>query len=202
MFLSELTVSNQGYRLSEPLRLSHADNYSHVLHQKNWIPFEWNKTLHVSYSLFPHEVLETNVKSGASHCVHNTQGILNWDYGQPRGSTPPVLVDGEYLAFFHSSCRMTSAASHHQIAWHYFMGAYTFSANPPFEITHMSEKPIIGENFYTPSSRYKRVIFPGGCVVEGAYIHVAYGKDDHEIWIATFDKEALKQSLKPINHLP
>jgi predicted GH43/DUF377 family glycosyl hydrolase len=43
------------------------------------------------------------------------------------------------------------------------------------------------------------VIFPGGFVVIDPYIYVAYGKDDHEMWIAPIDKAELKKALKPVS---
>jgi predicted GH43/DUF377 family glycosyl hydrolase len=78
------------------------------------------------------------------------------------------------------------------------MGACTFSASPPFELTKMTAKPIIGPDFYTASYLEKRVIFPGGFVDAGDLIYIAYGKDDCEIWIATLDKKELKKALIPI----
>jgi len=198
MFMAELIRTDNGYQLSIPMKLYHDDKYAKFLHQKNWIPFEWNKKLYMSYSLFPHEVLEPNLKNGACHPVYQTQATLNWNYGTVRGGTPPLLVDGEYLAFFHSGIKMASESSYNWKIWHYFMGAYTFSAEPPFEITKATEKPIISDEFYTLSYRPKRVIFPGGFVVCGPHIYVAYGKDDCEICIATLDKDELKRALVPV----
>ena len=78
------------------------------------------------------------------------------------------------------------------------MGAYTFSPTPPFQITRFTPEPIVAEGFYTQSSQWKRVIFPGGFVVADPYIYVAYGKHDVEMWIATIDKAELKKALKPV----
>jgi predicted GH43/DUF377 family glycosyl hydrolase len=91
---------------------------------------------------------------------------------------------------------MASAASRGKKQWHYFMGAYTFAAKPPFEVTHISKLPIVARGFYTNSSYYKKVIFPGGFVVEGDYFYVAYSKDDQEMWIAKIDKEALRRTMQ------
>ena len=93
---------------------------------------------------------------------------------------------------------MKSPASQGWKSWHYFTGAYTFSAEPPFEMTKISPQPIMGEDFYLSSSCEKRVVFPGGFAISGPYIYLAYGKDDSEIWVATLDKEALQASLVPI----
>lgn len=195
MFLAELRLINGKYQLFSPLKLTHEEKYFSVLQQKNWIPFEYQNSLFFSYSIHPHEVLKPNLESGLCSRRYQTEPKLNWNYGSLRGSSAAQLVDGSYLAFFHSSVYIRSSISPHFRAWHYFMGAYTFSATPPFELTQISEKPIFCNNFYSSTSSDKKVVFPGGFAVEGSHIYVAYGKDDREIWIATLDKEALQQSL-------
>jgi len=75
------------------------------------------------------------------------------------------------------------------------MGAYTFSATPPFGLKKISPEPIMHPEFYTYSHFSKRVIYPGGFVVEGEKLYLSYGKDDCEVWIATIDVAELKKSL-------
>ena len=75
------------------------------------------------------------------------------------------------------------------------MGAYTFSSKPPFEITKMTPAPIVGKDFYKESDYFRRIIYPAGYVVSGDTIYISYGKDDQEIWIATLDKNGLKDAL-------
>ena len=119
--------------------------------------------------------------------------------GSLRGSTPPILDDGEYFAFFHSSIVTSSASSFGYEMYFYFMGAYTFSATPPFPnhknqcSAHQRMTPFIPIPLFTNVS-----FFPGGCVIADDFVYVAYGKDDCEIWIATLDKAALKRSLIPV----
>lgn len=194
MFMAELLFLNDRFVLSSPLKLFCQEKRLQ-LWQKNWVPFEWNRVLYLSYSINPHEVLYTNLISGECYSSFNSSFLSNWPYGSMRGSSAASLVDEEYLAFFHSSKFMASDATYDQPAWHYFMGAYTFSANPPFQLTRVSREPIIAEGFYEPSCSWKKVIFPGGYVVKDPYIHVAYGKNDSEIWILTLDKEAFMNSL-------
>lgn len=196
MFIAELFYDGDKFTLSTPLKLRYEKKY-HQLVQKNWVPFEWDNTLLLAYSLGPHEIIYPNLYNGACYPCYETSSPIHWDYGTLRGSTPPILVDGEYLAFFHSGTLFSSSASWDLPLWHYFMGAYTFTAEPPFEITKTTPHPIVGKGFYTLSDCEKRVIFPGGFVVSGSNIHVAYGKDDCEVWIATIDKNALKKALVP-----
>ncbi len=198
MFMAELTYVDNQFKLSSPLKLAYEAKYHTAMWQKNWVPFEWNNMLLMTYSINPHEILYPNLMNGSCYHCYDTWMDIDWKWGKLRGSTPPLLVDGEYLAFFHSGAVTSSRASWGWELWHYFMGAYTFSAEPPFKITKISPHPIVAEGFYTQSAREKRVIFPGGFAVSGPYIYMAYGKDDYEIWIATIDKDALKKSLVPI----
>ena len=198
MFVAELFYQNGFFTISAARKLIHEAEYQSRIWQKNWVPFEWNGMLLLTYSVNPHEILYPNFVSGNCYPYHKTELDLAWKWGGLRCSVPPLLDEGEYLSFFHSASFTSSPASWGYDMWHYFMGAYTFSKDPPFHITKMSASPIIGDNFYTPSSFYKRVVFPGGCVISDSYIYVAYGKDDREIWIATLDKAALKRSLIPV----
>ncbi len=198
MFIAELFLADGHFQLSSPLKLFFEEKYHSTWQQKNWVPFEWQNGLYFIYSVNPHEILSSNLKNGACYSLYKTTPSIQWVYGSLRGSSEAQLVDGEYLAFFHSSAKIRSPASYDWKLWHYFMGAYTFSPKPPFEITKMTPQPIMAEDFYTPSYREKRVVFPGGFAVDGPYIHVAYGKDDCEIWIATLDREELKKSLVPV----
>lgn len=195
LFMVELFFKDNTFSFSLPIKLYYEPKYNSSWWQKNWIPFEWNKQLLLIYSIDPHEVIVPNLTNGACYLFNKTTPSHDWQFGILRGSSAALLVDGEYLAFFHSHVKTISPVSWGWELYHYFMGAYTFSAEPPFEVTKISPKPIIGEGFYTTCSYYKRVIFPGGFVVDGPLIYMAYGKDDCEMWIATLDKIALKKSL-------
>lgn len=199
MFISELFISENGFSLSAPIKLICEEKYGMQYWQKNWSAFEWQNKLMISYSLNPHEVLYTNLFNGNCYLCYSTWADIDWNWGTLRGSASPVIVDGEYLSFFHSGKVVTSPASWGYELWHYFMGAYTFSLQPPFEITKISPKPIFTEGFYTQSYCPKRVIFPGGFVIDGNLLYLAYGKDDEEIWIATLDLKQLKNSLVPVH---
>ena len=200
MFIAELIWTNDHYELSTPLKLYYEAEYSRQLWQKNWIPFEYEGKLFFSYTINPHLVLYPNLMTGACYSFYDTDFPSQWQFGKLRGSSQAQLMDGEYFAFFHSSICDASEASFNNELWHYFMGAYTFSAKPPFQITSMTPRPLVTEGMYTRSyNKKKKVVFPGGFAVVGPFIYLAYGKDDCEIWIMTIDKEALKKAMKPID---
>ncbi len=198
MYIAELFYADGVFSLGKPIKLVYEAKYNSQVVQKNWVPFVKDEALLLTYTLNPHEVLYPNLKTGICYPSYLSSANIKWNFGPLRGSTPPLLVDGEYLAFFHSGSFTSSPSSLGYDLWHYFMGAYTFSAEPPFEMTKMTPLPITDKSFYTHSDYYKRVIFPGGFVISDSYIYVAYGKDDREIWIATLDKEMLKKALRPV----
>jgi predicted GH43/DUF377 family glycosyl hydrolase len=204
MYMAQLSYVGGEFVLSEPLKLYHQKEYSTQKWQKNWVPFEWHGALLMSYSLIPHEVLYTDTISG--ECLpfvkkEFANPMWQWKWGTLRGGTPAMLLDDQYLAFFHSSIVTSSEASNGVAMHHYYMGAYTFSNEPPFEITKVTPFPIKANGFYTQSPSPKRVIFPGGYVVRDKYLYLAYGKDDSEIWIATIDRQALNNALVPVSLL-
>lgn len=198
MFLAEVQVNDDGLTLAPAIKLIHEKKYPVQLWQKNWLPFEYNHEPFMIYTVTPHEILHPDLMTGICAAVCETTSTPCWQWGECRGSTPPLLVDGEYLVFFHSMVRIQSDISDDRKIPHYFFGAYTFSAAPPFEITKMTPNPIIAEGFYTRANFHSRVVYPGGYVISGSRIYLAYGRNDQELWIATIDNELLQESLKPL----
>ncbi len=198
IFVAELIDNGDNFTLVSPVKLKHLQKYEDQLWQKNWVPFDWQGILLMGYSIRPHEVLFADLINGDCHALGISKVKYDWKYGILRGGTPALMVGNEYLAFFHSSLRKKSDVSNGKKLLHYFMGAYTFSPKPPFAIQKISTEPIIADGFYTKSDALKRIIFPGGFVVNGDLIYVVYGKDDREIWIATIDKNKLMSSMKAV----
>ncbi|MEN9654880.1 MAG: hypothetical protein RL235_992 [Chlamydiota bacterium] len=172
--------------------------------EKNWVPFDYMGDLHLAYSLTPHYILRPLLGQSTCETIDITAPSLPYDseqWGEPRGGTPALFDQGEYLAFFHSSCRLASTYSDGKEMLHYFIGAYTFEAHPPFSITRMSKKPIVGKTFYQ-GPVYKhywkpvRVVFPCGYIIDGNYLWIAYGRQDHELWVAKIDKQKLIESME------
>ncbi len=173
--------------------------------EKNWVPFIYKEELHLAYSLIPHHIFKPvwGTQSCASVC--SSISLIQWAWGVLRGGTQAFLVDGEYLSFFHSSINIASVQSLGKVIQHYFMGAYTFSAEPPFAITRMSKEPIVGRKFYNGPA-YKtwkplRVVFPGGFIFDEKFVWVFYGRQDHELWVAKLDKKGLFDSLVPVTSM-
>jgi pyruvyltransferase len=206
MLIAKVTYDGNEFFAERLEHLTEYEGKNDLRPEKNWAPFDYHGELLIAYSQQPHKIFRPIWGTGACETVGNTKGDIKWDWGALRGGTPALLIDGEYLAFFHSSKNIASIHSKGKVMQHYVMGAYTYSAEPPFAITKISKHPIVGKNFYY-GAEYKtwkpvRVVFPGGFVHENNYFWVAYGRQDHEIWVAKLDKKMLLNSLEPVTTIP
>jgi len=203
MFITEVIYENNHFVCLEPKKLIYPEKLAKNTWEKNWTPFEWNNTLYLIYSISPFEVIRPDLDTGICEQVCISSPKIDWKHGSLRGGTPALLLDGEYFAFFHAQGFLRSEQRHGSSVWntpriHYLMGAYTFTAEPPFVLTSMTPNPIIEKEFYTMENIEKKVIYPGGFVVEGSKMHIAYGRDDKEIWLITYDKDYVKSLLRPV----
>lgn len=204
MYVAELHFDGKKFRVKNNERLSSFEGNKKNQREKNWVPFDYEGSLLLAYSLTPHRIFYP-LLDGSEHCESCafSKSLITWSWGALRGGTPALLDDGHYLAFFHSSKRMVTAHSAGKEANHYFIGAYTFSCTFPFTITRMSKQPIIGKRFYegkeyAPYWGPVRVVFPCGFIMDNKYIWITYGRQDHEMWIAQLDKKKLYASLAPV----
>lgn len=177
----------------------------------------------VAPSVLPHHRHDYNITGGTSAQSVSLSVITNycWVWGKLRGGTPPQLVDlppgyisygglykgsdqpppdpqpqKEYLAFFHGVVHM---AQH--LVMTYTLGVYTFTAEPPFRITAMSEWPIVSPD-WMDSFTYKHtdiVVFPMTYEHDDRHINVTYGWDESDGYVLTLDKKILFESLRPTN---
>lgn len=106
MQLVELRFENNRFVVGKPLRLKLEKRQ---WREKNWSPFESNGELFFSYYPEPHRILKPNLITGECKRVYNTRWKIDWKWGKLRETSPALLVDGEYLAFFHSCIRLWKA---------------------------------------------------------------------------------------------
>lgn len=205
VYVAEITLQEGSFIVQQPERLVNFEGASQNIREKNWVPFVFEGNLLLAYSLFPHRILSPFL-DGSESCftVALSESPLNWSWGEPRGGTTAQIIDDYgYLSFFHSSLSMESVQSNGKKILHYFIGAYLFESNPPFSITHISLTPIVGKGFYN-GEVYKhywkpvRAVFPCGYIHDESHIWIAYGRQDHEIWIVKLDKQGLLDSLVPV----
>eukprot|EP01041_Mallomonas_annulata_P010716 gene10716-22376_t len=135
--------------------------------QKNWMPFIYKNTQLFIYSVQPHQIIytvptdepyTTPLRPGLTSQSNGFKDLIAklasstmmtdfyWCLGDIRGGTPALLIGDRYLTFFHS--RKGNMATTKDT---YFMGAYTFAAEPPFQILSITAEPIIAKGFYQES---------------------------------------------------
>ena len=198
MYLAEVIPDGEQFLAGKPLLLKRTTGQNPI--EKNWVPFAYKGDLLLEYSIQPHEVLKVDLTTGecplfAKSAFMKRRDETSFSWTKLRGGTPALPLGNEYLAFFHSSEIVFSEVSRLEKIYHYFAGAYLFTAEPPFSITKMSPCPIVGRNFYTQSPLNKRVVFPSGFVIKGDNIYLCFGKDDAKIVAATLSLQKLLGSL-------
>ncbi len=153
--------------------------FSNSGHEKNWLWFFINGQPYCQYLTNPHTVLKYDWFGGITQKWETTIPEMIWMHGEPRGGSPPVLVDGGYWSFFHSF------TPHAWPKRRYHMGAYSFEAKPPFRITRMTTIPILsGSNNDPKDDRFPLTVFPGGALYrEGKWLVVMGVNDVKCGWI-------------------
>jgi predicted GH43/DUF377 family glycosyl hydrolase len=199
MYLAEVIPFQDRFLAGKPLLLRRTVGLV-AEQEKNWVPIVYKGELLLGYSILPHEILKVDLATGAcppfaKSSFMKVKEEKNFSWIKYRGGTPALSLGDHYLAFFHSYDAIYSEASRTQKMYHYFAGAYLFSAEPPFNITKISPFPIVGRDFYTASPLHKRVVYPSGFIIKGDKIHLCYGKDDSKMVVATLSVEKLLASL-------
>ncbi len=181
--------------------------------EKNWVPFtrkdvSGEEKIYFGYGINPHKIMgmQDPKSNQMDHPIFpHTISFqkMPWNekkWGVLRGGTPARLVNGQYLAFFHTLFYESKRP------W-YAMGAYTFEANPPYRVTAVSASPILFKGIYdTPAINTahskKKAIYPAGMAFgkeEGKdVIYLSCGENDSSVKILTFDQESLLKSLTPV----
>jgi hypothetical protein len=105
--------------------------------EKNWQFFSHDGHIHFVYSVSPHIVVKID-DNGQVLKEWVTKPKVFWPHGTLSGGTPPVRVGG-YVSFAHSYVPMKERNRLYSFA------AYEFEAQPPFEITRITEPLMWGD---------------------------------------------------------
>jgi predicted GH43/DUF377 family glycosyl hydrolase len=206
MAYAKVYLDNNEFFTEPPQYLLDFENENPKKQEKNWVPFNYQGELLLSYSIHPHLVFKPIQGTSSCLTVSNAASKISWNWGIIRGGTPAEKIGNQYLAFFHSVKDLISQQSNGSRIIHYFMGAYTFNSAPPFNITYISPEPIVGKYFYNGPSyntwKPLLVVFPGGYIHSENFIWIVYGRQDHETWVVKLDKKGLLNSLVPVSTCP
>lgn len=194
MYMAELIEQQGVFSLKEPPKLLTYAEASHKI-EKNWTPFVYQNRLLLIYEIQPYTLLEVDITSGLCQKIQIADSSFwQWVYGELRGGTPAELLDDQYLCFFHSCKKGPPSFFSKKNSRVFYMGAFVFQNCPPFSITKASMQPIATQGDYLQKNP-KKIKYPGGLVLDEKYVYVAWGKNDTQICITTFDKEKLLASL-------
>ncbi len=181
--------------------------------EKNWVPFSYNvqgkEKLAFKYSIGKNENVFLEGDFGKEKLKFSSMDEFTrpdhhlWKWGEIRGGTPALLIEDQYLAFFHSSFKCGDGSS-----W-YVMGAYTFQKEYPFKITGISPYPIFFKGIYNShvsnlTNPLLRCVFPSGFTIrkkEGKeLIYLSVGENDTSTKILIIDKDNLLNELVKIHY--
>ena len=144
-------------------------------HEKNWLWFVHDNAPHMIYSANPHKVVRFNGRLEKEEEYTTDEFNPFYKFGEVRGGSNPILIDGMYWTFFHSSLPWIANKRR------YYMGAYAFEAKAPFRIVRMTSMPILtGTNQHDWWPGLPAVVFPCGAYYESnkAQVVVTYGIND------------------------
>lgn len=181
-------------------------------HEKNWTPFvyqgkmRWVVTIDPMFVVRPGKLQATEglgaMRQHVEIVSNETASRIPWVYGAPRGGTNAIHLQGKYIAIFHSHYSVPDSPR-----YTYFMGAFTFSDEPPFRLLEVSRLPIVdlllysGPTFhkYRKKARSDYVIFPMSLFEGDAeYFMLSLGTQDRHGWLASINKQQLLDSLEPV----
>lgn len=156
--------------------------------EKNWVWFDHKGFMHMVYMAHPHKVVEFDATM-TKVCDYETTALIDWNYGPPRGGTPPVKIGKEYWSFFHSSKRDERIGQNR-----YYMGVYAFEAKPPFNVTRFSSEPIYSGSMNDGGS--KPVVFPCGAIYRDGIWTITIGINDVDAAFIKIPHVELLETLK------
>jgi len=140
--------------------------------EKNWCPFNGGESM--VYHVDPHIVYST------LNGDRDETSEVKWAYGPAKSGTPPVLINGKYVAFFHSSLpwKMVPGCGRSP-RMRYYMGAYAFSPKRPYRVTRWTRHPLLSGSSKGPTVPCSpAVVFPCGAIAFGEDWLVSFGIND------------------------
>lgn len=160
--------------------------------EKNWVFWEQDGQLFCIYEQHPEQVI-LRLEDFKVTEVLKSPGP-KWDWGDARGGTPPLPMDGHLVRLFHAR----TDPDYPPQTWRYHLGACLMNSQPPFAIRHVSREPIatgstLNMRDVRECKHYKpKIVFPGGwAVIEDGWI-ASVGVNDHSCQLIQLKPTDLK----------
>lgn len=199
---AEVNAAFQAIRVSRPVYGGNSSQLAlQKAHEKNWCWWFEPPTAPVAgetgrwrfvYAPAPkHVVVELHPGGYAEYHING----LEWRYGLIRGGTSPILVDGLLWSFFHSSIDLAPTPPRRR----YYLGAYAFPADPPFEPVLSTPEPIlVGSESDPREPSAPLCVFPCGALNDNGVWTVTMGVNDCACASLKMDHSELSGLVKPI----
>jgi hypothetical protein len=171
--------------------------------EKNWSFFTHDDQIYCLYLPSPHVVAK--VDGSKVTMLSSVPNMGEYMFGTPRGGASPVLHNGVFYHFFHSStCSKTGVMSG---IWdkprRYHIGLSLFKATPPFEpVTHLKLPILSGWPEENPGEAKPPMrvsdhsaVFPGSAMRNGNGWLIAYGINDCQCGFAHVPDELIEPHL-------
>lgn len=158
--------------------------------EKNWMFFDNHGFICFVYSI--HRMAKIGmIYQDSVRLLPKSNQFVKWPHGQPRGSSPAILVGDEYYAMIHSHCVESGIR-------HYVAGMFTFKVNP-FKICRKTDVLL-----YPPKENEglgplpHQVVFPCGLALHDGLWYTSYGVNDYECRISAFNQADIERELQPV----
>lgn len=170
--------------------------------EKNWAPLVYNNKLYLIYSLYPELiVLEPNLKTGKCKEIQRSPSNLTVNPNNLRGGTNYIPInERQFISFAHHAVLFAPAVIKNIQRRSYYMTPVilTVDDNEQFQLTHISDTPILSNVIPRNHDYYAQVIFPSGLYEKNGEYKVSVGVNDQENYLLSIDKEKL---LRDVLHL-
>lgn len=159
--------------------------------EKNWTWFSSGGELYCIYHPSPvHRVLRLEGEKLVPVAEHRWRAS-GWRWGEIRGGASPVLHNGEWWHFFHSTLR----GKEHKL---WAMGLYTFCPET-FKVLRWIPKPLmIPSHAERPTDEHAFCVFPCGAIREGDDWLVSYGLYDQTCEVGRWKMADLEKELRTV----
>lgn len=161
-------------------------------YEKSWLWFLNNGKLHLLYKAKPWIIAEFG-ETWEDLDMHRDMAGVTWKYGEIRNGTPPVLVDGLFHTFFHSS-----------LPWkgnyrRYYMGAIAFESEPSYRVVSITMEPLLAGSQNDPwQLRKPPCVFPCGAVLRNGTWLISAGVNDLKAAWIEMSHESLLTHMQPL----
>ncbi len=156
------------------------------IEEKNWMPLVHNDELYLLYLSQPTIVLQPDLETG--QCTVVSDKVARADLSSYRGSTPFIPFNGRLLAIVHD---VAESDNHRREYFHRFI----ILDPDTWMITHVSH-PF---TFLHAGVEYCCGIT---WAHNGTDLVVSFSFEERESWLATVDRERVREMLRPVESMP